>query len=305
VSLIKRLFRSGATPHQAILMTPHYLLSVQRCKQRIIEGSARQLNVPQAGSWQASVEALRTLLQQNATHPLRLPLEISISGRWSQLAMAPWSEQLLRPATAQAFLQLQLMALYGEAVQHWQISSDDAPYGQPRLVCGTERALLQALRDVVSQTGHRCHRIEPVLGNLLRTLSPALAPVRTTAWQAAPPATLQALAIIESGRLTIATLETGRVTTVQSQPVSEAWRTELPQAWRRCSVRTPELASIERVAVVNLTPATPHAAALHLVPEALPEPFFLCAAPFGEAPVAQAILPAAYADGTLAAEGRR
>lgn len=302
MSLIKRLFAPGASPHQTILITPHYLLSVLRCQQRIIEGSARQLTVPHAGSWQASVETLRTLLQQNETHPLRPPLEISISGRWSQLVMAPWSAPLLSPDTAQAFLQLQLMALYGEAVQHWQITSDDAPYGQPRLVCGIERALLQALRDVVSQTGHRCDHIEPVIGSLLRTLSLARTPLLPAARRAAPLATPQALAIIETGRLTIATLEQGRVTTVQSQPVSEAWRTELPQAWRRCSVRTPQLASIEQVAVVNLTPATPHTVALHLVPEALPAPFFLCAAPFGAAPASHAIIPAANSATPLAAE---
>ncbi|WP_328595546.1 hypothetical protein [Rugamonas rivuli] len=273
MSLTERLFPLMRR-RLRVLLSPQQLLCVVRHGTRLVEGSAQQIAVAGAGShWQASVDALRELLQQPAIAAARLPLEISLSGRWSQLVLAPWSDALLSEPSAGRFLQTQLAALYGDNARGWSVVGDDAPYGHTRLVCGVDSTLLQALKDVAAECGHACRVIEPLLGTALRTME-ADAPCG-------------ALALVEPGRITMAALRDKRIVAIQSQPASEAWRLELTQAWQRWTLRAPELAGIATVAVTDLSALSPAlalapSAALHLVPEALPSRFVLSANPFGE-----------------------
>ncbi len=284
MSLIERLFPL-VQRRLRVLLAPQQLLCVVRHGSRLVDGSARHIAVDGAGGhWQAAVDALRALLQQPDIAAARLPLEISLSGRWSQLVLAPWSDALLSEPSASRFLQTQLAALYGDNARGWSVVGDDAPYGHTRLVCGVDSTLLQALKEVAADCGHACRVIEPLLGTALR------------AQEASPPRLLSkgtaaatgALALIEPGRITMAALRDQRIVAIQSQPASEAWRLELPQAWQRWTLRAPELAGIEQVVVTDLSAlpaavaATPSAAALHLVPGALPSRFHLSANPFGE-----------------------
>ena len=346
MSLIERLARlvptEPLTPRRLrVLLSPQQVLCVVRQGGRLVEGSARQIAVDGAsGHWQAAIDALRTLLQQPDIAAAKLPLEISLSGRWSQLVLAPWSDALLSEPSASRFLQTQLAALYGDNARGWSVVGDDAPYGHTRLVCGVDSTLLQALKDVAAECGHACRVIEPLLATALRTLE---APQRKRPRKAIDVATetlsqineaadasaaslraskgaayaVGALALIEPGRITMAALRDGRIVAIQSQPASEAWRIELPQAWQRWTLRAPELAAIERIAVTDLSalPLTlsperatststasasaPSAAAtLHLVPGALPSRFQLNANPFGER--ATVVTPAAQAPSAAA-----
>ncbi|MYN17340.1 hypothetical protein GTP81_11310 [Rugamonas sp. FT107W] len=306
-----------------VLLSPQQVLCVARQGGRLVEGSARQIAVDGAGGhWQAAIDALRTLLQQPDIAAAKLPLEISLSGRWSQLVLAPWSDALLSEPSASRFLQTQLAALYGDNARGWSVVGDDAPYGHTRLVCGVDSTLLQALKDVAAECGHACRVIEPLLATALRTLE-APRPERSRKGTADTDGALSrlngaadsssaslratkgaayavgALALIEPGRITMAALRDGRIVAIQSQPASEAWRIELPQAWQRWTLRAPELAAIEQIAVTDLSAlpsalpperatatasasAPSIAATLHLVPGALPSRFQLNANPFGE-----------------------
>jgi hypothetical protein len=103
--------------------------------------------------------------------------------------------------------------------------------------------------------------------------------------------TPQALAVIEAQRITLAALTGGRITALQTQalPANGAWRAELPLAWQRWTLRAPELAGVDHVAVVDLSgaplpPAAPTHHGLQLVPDTLPSRFRLAASPFGNAP---------------------
>jgi hypothetical protein len=251
-----------------ILLAPQQLRSVVVQGKRLIEGSGRQVAVAHAGGhWQASVDALRALLQQPQVASARLPMEISLSGRWSQMVLAPWSDALLSEPAAGHFLQTQLSALYGDNARGWSIASDDAPYGQTRAVCGIDSTLLQALKDTAAEYGHTCRVIEPLLATALRPLDAAA----------------RALALIEPGRITMAALDGKRITAVQSQPAGEAWPLALPQAWQRWTLRSPELAIIEQVAVVDLSMQAPGA-------EPLPARFHLIASPFGTDAAASATI---------------
>lgn len=193
------------------------------------------------GHWQAALDMLRSLLLQPEHAAARRPLEISLSHRWCQLVLAPWSDVLLSEPGAARFLQTQLAAVYGDDARSWSIAADDAPYGQPRVVCGTDSALLQAIRDIAHQQQHRCLAVEPALSAILGSHARDRA--------GAPP---PALALVEGGRLTMAALAAGRITALQSQPCGGKWTIELPQAWQRWTLRAPELAGIDQVIVINL-----------------------------------------------------
>jgi hypothetical protein len=190
------------------------------------------------------------------------PLAISLSSRWCHSVMAPWSDALLAEPAATRFLQMQLSAVYGDAARGWSIASDDAPYGQPRAVCGIDGELLDALR---SDLGKRCTAIEPIMGTASRMQTG-----------------MQAFAIVEPGKLTMATTVRGRIAAICAQPCGAAWQAELVRAWQRWTLRLPELDAIAAVAVIDLSC---QAAGQPAGQPALPPLFQLAETPFGPPPV--------------------
>ena len=255
--------RTAAQRSLAIHLAPQQLLCVVRQGGRAIEGSAQQIAINNPnGHWQASVDVLGSLLRQYDAEWARLPLEIGLSSRWCQMLLAPWSDALLAEPSATRFLLSQMTALYGDAARTWSIACDDAPYGQARVTSGVDSALLQSLKEISTEYNHPCRAIEPALGLVLRLSVPR---------GGAMPA---AVALVEAGRITMAALTGGRVTAIQSQPASTAWMLELPQAWQRWTLRAPELASFQQVAVINLDAVSDQALAL-------PERFRLLDGPFG------------------------
>lgn len=283
MSLIKRLTRPlqavgrgyPASRSLHILLAPQQVSCVVRQGRRVIEGSTQRIAlVNSGGHWQASLDALRALLNESAKAWAGLSLEISLSGRWSQMVVAPWSDALLSVPGAAHFLQSQLTTLYGDAARGWHVVGDDAPYGHGRTVCGIDATLLHALRDLADDCGSSCRVIEPLLCTALRSLSADESR-----------ASAAALALIEPGRITMAALNRGRIVAIQSQPAGGAWRQELPQAWQRWTLRVPELTAIEHVAVVDLgaSPNTAQGAIVQLVADTLPPRFRVVDHPFGEA----------------------
>lgn len=267
--------RAPAPRSLGILLAPQQLTCVARHGRHAVDGGARQVAVANPGGHgQTSLDALRALLLEPASPWAGLPLEISLSGRWSHMAMAPWSDALLSEPGAAHFLQSQLIALYGDAARGWHVVADDAPHGQARIVCGIEATLLRGLTELAEECRHPCHVIEPLLCTAVRCL--------TEEELRAPAA---ALALIEPGRITMAALHRGRVAAIQSQPAGGAWRQELPQAWQRWTLRAPELAAIEHVAVIDMSCArqTPSGSVVQMVADALPPRFRLADHPFATA----------------------
>ncbi|MBB3120597.1 hypothetical protein [Pseudoduganella violacea] len=198
------------------------------------------------GHWQAALAALHVLLDED-DHKHRLPLAISVASRWWPVLMAPWSDALLREPQAGQYLKTQMATQYGEPARSWHVTADDAAYGGPRLVSGIDAALLQGLREAAREHGRRCLSIEPLL---------------SAAWQHMGKAGMQALALLEPGRLLLAASSRGRIYAIHMQPCSGTWLRELPQAWQRWTLRRPELARIAQVAVLNMSSETIAAALL-------------------------------------------
>ncbi|NVI80148.1 hypothetical protein [Janthinobacterium sp. BJB401] len=233
MSLIERLTRTTVCLHLA----PHGLHGVLRRAGRPVPDSAFHLPIanPDA-SWEVALAALRGWLEQDGGK--KLPLAVSLASRWCAMLMVPWSGALLDAASAQRFLHSQFAAVYGDGARAWRLAADDAPYGKPRLACGIDAALLQGVQDAAAAHGRRCLSIEPIVG---------------PAWRSIAGGKPAAFALVEAGRLLLATTVAGRITALHSQSCDAAWGDELDRAWRRWNLRAPQLDAIEQVALLDLS----------------------------------------------------
>ena len=233
MSLIERVTRATLCLHLA----PHGLHGVLRRAGRPVPDSAFHLPIanPDA-SWEVALAALRGWLEQDGGK--KLPLAVSLASRWCAMLMVPWSGALLDRTSAQRFLHSQFAAVYGDGARAWRLAADDAPYGRPRLACGIDAALLQGVQDAAAAHGRRCLSIEPIVG---------------PAWRSIAGEKPAAFALVEAGRLLLATTSGGRITALHSQSCGAAWGDELDRAWRRWNLRAPQLDAIEQVALLDLS----------------------------------------------------
>jgi len=222
-------------------LAPQELRGVVRRAGRPLAGSAFQLAIANpVSSWEVALAALRHWLEQDNGSTKKLPLAVSLASHWCAMQVLPWSSALLSQASAQRFFLSQFSAVYGDNARSWRITADDAPYAQPRLACGIDTALLQGLQDAATAQGRSCISIEAIVGPAWRSIA------------AGKPA---AFALVEAGRLLLATSSKGRITAIHSQPCATAWGDELERAWQRWSLRTPQLDAIEQVALIDLSGA--------------------------------------------------
>ncbi|WP_298407447.1 hypothetical protein [Janthinobacterium sp.] len=249
MSLIERVSRATVCLHLA----PQALYGVQRRAGCPVPDSAFHLPIanPDA-SWQVALAALRGWLEQDGGK--KLPLAVSLASRWCAMLMVPWSGALLERTSAQRFLHSQFAAVYGDGARAWRLAADDAPYGKPRLACGIDGDLLQGVQDAAAAHGRRCLSIEPIVG---------------PAWRSIAGSKPAAFALVEAGRLLLATTSGGRITALHSQSCAIAWGDELDRAWRRWNLRAPQLDAIEQVALLDLSGAPPAEVPERFVPIAV------------------------------------
>ncbi|UQV46844.1 hypothetical protein KIV45_08065 [Janthinobacterium lividum] len=233
MSLIERVTRATLCLHLA----PHGLHGVLRRAGRPVADSAFHLPIANPDAdWEVALAALRGWLEQH--NEKKLPLAVSLASRWCAMLMMPWSGALLDRSSAQRFLHSQFAAVYGDGARAWRLATDDAPYGKPRLACGIDAALLQGVQEAAAAHGRRCLSIEPIVG---------------PAWRSIAGEKPAAFALVEAGRLLLATTSGGRITALHSQSCGAAWGDELDRAWRRWNLRAPQLDAIEHVALLDLS----------------------------------------------------
>lgn len=226
-----------------VALAPEQITLVIRSGKHVFAESAVSIALDHPeGHWQGAVAALRSWLQEPGHDAAGLPISISVSNRWCQLAMLPWSDDLLHPDEARRFALAQFTAIFGDAAHGWSITCDAAPYGHMRLACAIERDFLDALHSTAQELGHRLIAVESALsiaGRAVGQYRPA------------------AFALQERGRVVLAQVSKGRIVGVQAQPSRGNWNNDLAQAWQRWMLRSPELAAIKSVALLRLddTPA--------------------------------------------------
>jgi len=239
-----------------IALAPELLSAVVCSGKRIVAHSEIRIPADSDGHWNRSLAAFQAYLRQAGVTLHGIPVSVGIATRWCQLAMLPWSDALLHQDSAQRYQQDHFAGIYGDLACAWSIVCDDAPYGQARLACAIDSAFLDGLRDVARAHGHPRIAVESILSTTARAIGSGRH---------------ESFAIIEPGRLVLAALSQGRVAAVQAQACRGPWHTELPQAWPRWMLRTPELGDIAQVALASMDEQAPMAG--------LPTPFHPAATP--------------------------
>lgn len=225
-----------------VALAPEMLTAVVRSGKKIVAHSEIKIDRARAdGGHDGALTAFRAYLGRTGLALRGTPVAVAISTRWCQLAMLPWSDELLQGDSALYYRNAHFAAIYGDAARRWEIVCDDAPYGQPRLACAIERDFLNGLRECARANGHPWASVESVLSMAGRSMAPGRQ---------------QGLAVIEPGRLVTASFSHGRISAVQAQACRGPWHTELPPAWQHWMLRAPELGEIAQVALVSLGDAT-------------------------------------------------
>lgn len=107
--------------------------------------------------WQAVLQPLGDWLDQ--TQLRNVSITIQLSNRYARYALMPWSSEV-QGGEEQALALACLEAQYGD-MTGWTPRLDPGAYGEARLVCAIEAALLDALRTVLEPRGIRCPLIQP------------------------------------------------------------------------------------------------------------------------------------------------
>jgi hypothetical protein len=82
-------------------------------------------------------------------------------------ALIPWSDNLVADSERLAFARLAFRDVYGHAADAWDLCVDEQPAGQASFASAVDRALIAAIRDVVSPAGARLGAVRPALAECL------------------------------------------------------------------------------------------------------------------------------------------
>jgi hypothetical protein len=218
-----------------VALAPELLSAVVREGGRVLACSEIRIDpTPGEGHWQAGLAAFSAWVRHARVGLRTVPLTISVSTRWCQLAMLPWSDALLYQDSARRYQQERFIQIYGSVARGWEVICDDSPRGQPRLACAIDSEFAQGLRAAALAHGHHNVRIESVVSASGRTIA------------AAP---CDRFAILEPGRLVLVARRYGRIAGIEATSCAGIWPAALPPAWQQWMLRAPEVGEVAQVIV--------------------------------------------------------
>jgi hypothetical protein len=88
---------------------------------------------------------------------------IVLGNTWVRYLLAPWQDGLADAQEHASYAALQLQTVYGSLAEQWLVTSGDASYGSPTLVCAIERELMTGLQRAVGDHGLRLVSVKPHL----------------------------------------------------------------------------------------------------------------------------------------------
>ena len=111
-----------------------------------------------APAWEGAVRKLAAWLARSASSAMRL--HVVLSNSFARFACVPWSDAIADEGELQTVAGLMLESCYGD-MTGWTVSLDNGAWGEARLACAVENALLSRLTEAFEAEHIDCPRIEP------------------------------------------------------------------------------------------------------------------------------------------------
>jgi hypothetical protein len=169
---------------------------------------------PDAPKWQPALAALAGKVQAGALAGADVTLVLS--SHFVHYVLVPWSELLSSDEEQLAFARSRFVRVHGNAANGWSLRLSQAEPRQPRLACGTEEALIDALNELMSPIGNRYLSLQP---HLMASFN---------RWRDRLSARAGWFVVAEPGLLCLALLQDEQWQSVRTIKVGADWSTELP-----------------------------------------------------------------------------
>jgi aryl carrier-like protein len=156
---------------------------------------------------EAVLKAVEVLL---AGKPARGRVELTLSHQLAPVWLIPPAPVRLNWQETQGWVQDRLGKQFGELASTWRIAWEAAPAGEPILASGVDAVWLDGLIEGLREQGVRLQHVRPWLAVACNRHRKVLA--KGAAW----------LALAETGRLTLAGFEDGRLQTLRSSTWDDA-----------------------------------------------------------------------------------
>lgn len=160
----------------------------------------------------------------------------------ARTALLPWVDDFVRRDDRLAYARLSLRKQFGNAAEDWEIRLADGVYGQPWLVAGVERKLLEGIDGLAAAFGWRVTSAQPALMAVANAFGKRLThgPLR--------------LMILESSRLLVARIEDGRWLSIRTRRVDDQRSEALPELLAQESLLDPDpVAGTSRLCLWSFT----------------------------------------------------
>jgi hypothetical protein len=168
---------------------------------RLIDRHAMLLPDQDAGHWDKGIAALEKLLNEPAWH--NRDIQVVLSAHYVRHVVVPPGEGM-SDAERRNLAEVVFREVFGELARDWDLRVSPTRDGMPTIGCGAPRSLLAALRGACKGRGR------------LVSIQPSLMPVFNRARNEMAKA-VGCLALVEPGRITLAALDSGRWTYVDSR----------------------------------------------------------------------------------------
>lgn len=171
---------------------------------------------PVAGGepWQAAVDALATQVAAGALADAVVTLVLS--NRFAHYTLVPHSDALGSAEEELAFVRHCFSRVHGSQAEAWAIRVSQASTRKPRLACGVEQALVDALGKAMAPLGRRYRSLQP---HLMASFN---------RWRSKFTGRLGWFVVAEPGLLSIALVGDEQWHSIRTLKVGPDWARELP-----------------------------------------------------------------------------
>lgn len=187
---------------------------------------------PGTPRWQPAVETLRSALEAAPSKTL----SVALSSHFARYAVLHWSAALRGTAQWLEYARRALVNTYGQPALHWSVAVCDTGFRKPRIACGIDAELVQAIVAVARERHMHLVSLRPSLVSAFNRVRGSLR--RRASWLALP----------ERGRLTLCTFREGQWAGIRSRALNGHWGSALDQLLASAE----QIDSLERPARIAL-----------------------------------------------------